>query len=134
SAKGRRSSFDHPAWYADGNGRVAQIQPRRRIVCKRISNGARYAGSMSVVRSVDGFEQWDQRRDIEKREIRPGYGRVQLNAASIDPGNRQAERLSADHVGELRLAGMENFVPRHAGMVDEVAEQGPVWLVTSCTF
>ena len=99
-------------------------------MCKRISNGARYAGSMSVVRSVDGFEQWDQRRDIEKREIRPGYGRVQLNAASIDPGNRQAERLSADHVGELRLAGMENFVLRHAGMVDEVAEQGPVWLVT----
>ena len=31
---------------------------------------------MSVVRSVDGFEQWDQRRDIEKREIRPGYRRV----------------------------------------------------------
>ena len=80
---------------------------------------------MSVVRSVDGFEQWDQRHDIEKREIRPGYRRVQLNAASIDPGNHQAERLSADHVGELRLAGMENFVLRHAGMVDEVAEQGP---------
>jgi hypothetical protein len=103
-------------------------------VCKRISNGARYAGSMSVVRSVDGFEQWDQRRDIEKREIRPGYGRVQLNAASIDPGDRQAERLSGDHVGELRLAGMENFVLRYTGMVDEVAEQGPVWLVTSCPF
>ena len=36
-------------------------------MCKRISNGTRYAGSVSVVRSVDGFEQWDQRRDIEKR-------------------------------------------------------------------
>lgn len=103
-------------------------------MCKRIIERRAYAGSRSVIRSADGFEQWDQRRDVEKREIRLGHGRVQVDAASIDPGNRQAERLSADHVGELRLAGMENFVHRHVSVVDKVAEQGPVWLVTSRPF
>jgi hypothetical protein len=45
------------------------------------------------------------------------------------PG-RQAQRLAADHVGVLRLAGVQNLRNRHPSVSNQVAEEGSVRLVS----
>ena len=59
---------------------------------------------------------------------------MQFEIASVDPGNRQAQRLAADHVGVLRLAGVQNLRNRHPSVGDQVAEEGSVRLVAASPF
>ena len=54
---------------------------------------------------------------------------MKRDAAPIDPGDSQAQRLAAHQIGELRLTRMENVLLRHAGIVDEVAKERAVRLV-----
>src|ERR1700730_17773383 len=58
----------------------------------------------------------------------------QFKIAPVDPGDRQAQRLAADHVGVLRLAGVQNLRNRHASVGDQVAEEGPARLVDASPF
>jgi hypothetical protein len=48
---------------------------------------------------------------------------VQFEIASVDPGNRQAQRLAADHVGVLRLAGVQNLRNRYPSVGDMTAPE-----------
>src|SRR5262249_56525894 len=65
---------------------------------------------------------------------RAGPTRVQVDATPVDPARREAERLAADHVGELRLTGVQNFRYRDPRLRDQVSEQRAVRLVTAGSF
>ena len=49
----------------------------------------------------------------------------QCDAAAVYPGDREAQRLAAHHIGELRLARMQDIVATAAGARDQVAEEVP---------
>jgi len=59
---------------------------------------------------------------------------VQVDATPVDPAHRQAERLAADHVGELRLTRVQDFRHRDARVRNQVSEQRAVGLVTASSF
>ena len=59
---------------------------------------------------------------------------MQRDAAPVDPGDPQPERLAPDQVGELRLVGVEDLVLADCRMIDEVSEQRAVRLVALGTF
>ena len=63
-----------------------------------------------------GLDQIEQRGDVREHVVRLRHGRVQRDAAAVDPRDRQAQRLAADHVRELRLAGMQDVVAAASGM------------------
>lgn len=54
------------------------------------------------------MDQFEQRCDISEFKIRRGNDRIELHATSIDPGNRNAERFAANHVGVLRLTAVQD--------------------------
>ena len=85
----------------------------------------------SVVANGSLVEQRDERGDIGEDEIRPRHRRVQIDTAPIDPCNRESEGLAPYHVGELRLADVEDFFARDTRMRHEISEQCAVGLVAS---
>src|SRR5262249_55945840 len=56
-------------------------------------------------------------------------GVVQGDAAAVDPGDGQAQRLATDKIGELGLPTMQDIGVRHAGMRDEISKQRAVRVV-----
>ena len=58
------------------------------------------------------------------------HARVQVDATPVDPAHRQAERLAADHVGELRLTRVQDFRHPDPRVRDQVSEQRAVRLVS----
>jgi hypothetical protein len=53
--------------------------------------------------------------------MRNGSG--EHNLATVNSGNGQSERLAADEIGELRLSGVQYFVPGATCIFDQVAKQ-----------
>src|SRR3984957_20800600 len=80
------------------------------------------------------LDQRNQRCNVRKNEIGLWHGRSQFDVAPVDPGDRQAERLAADHVGELRLPGMQDLIQGNAGVLQQIAEESPVRLVAARLF
>jgi hypothetical protein len=72
--------------------------------------GAMQSGATSVVANGSPVKQRDERGDIGEDKIRPRHGRVEIDTAPIDPGNRESEGLTPNHVSELRLADVKDFV------------------------
>src|SRR5580658_8792390 len=69
-------------------------------------------------------EEGAQRLQTRKHQIGRGYARVQGEAAPIDPGNCEAERLAAHHIGELRLPGVQDLRDGQPRCRDEETEEG----------
>ena len=51
------------------------------------------------------------------------------NAAAVDPGDGETQGLPADHVCELRLAGMQDLILAAVRVRDEIAEEITIRLV-----
>src|SRR4030095_12363699 len=72
-----------------------------------------------------GKQEIPERGEAGEGDIRPGHTRVQAEPAPIDPRDGQAKRLAADHVCELRLAGMENLLQGATRPPAEIRGRGP---------
>ncbi len=59
-------------------------------------------------------QQFKQRCQVGQDQIRRRDACMELEAAPVDPGNREAKRLAAHHVGELRLPGVQDLRHAHA--------------------
>ena len=59
-----------------------------------------------------------------------GNAAIGRDLPPVDPGDGQSERLAADQIGELRLPGMEDLVFCDTRIVDQIAKQRSVRLVT----
>jgi len=67
--------------------------------------------------------------EYPENEIRTRNRSVEHNLATVDPGDGQSKRLAADEIGELRLSGVQDFVPGATCIFDQVAKQRTVGLV-----
>src|SRR6202035_353848 len=79
-------------------------------------------------------QQPDKRCDIRDDVIRPWNIVSERQSPSVNPGNRQSQRLSANKVGELRLTGMEDRIHWKIGATKEVPKQRAIRLVAPRTF
>src|ERR1700722_16533632 len=70
-----------------------------------------------------------ERLNVRKDKIRTRNGSVQGDLATVDPGNRQSERLAADEIGELRLPGVQDFLFGATRLFDQEAKQRAVGLI-----
>src|ERR1700722_6724899 len=97
------------------------------------------AGGVRLKIRRDAFEIRDvpshvdnatERPNVRKNKVRTRNGPVQGDLATVDPGYRQSLRFAPDEIGELRLPGVQDFLPGAARMVDQVAKQRAVGLIT----
>src|SRR2546429_227562 len=87
----------------------------------------RRAASVPLVGSLT--QELRQRPEIAEFVVRLGDVGGQRQAAAVDPGNRDAERLGADHVGALGLAAVEQPGRVRLAVTQEEAEERAVGLV-----
>src|SRR6516165_4303072 len=111
---------------------VGHNTPWRRLVARCCPTVALAAKAEAVTRLHT--EQRQQRTDVGENVVGRRHTWVEVDATPVDPAHRQAERLAADHVGELRLTEVQDVRYRDPRLRDQVSEQRAVRLVTAGSF
>src|SRR5437867_1421249 len=102
---------------------------RRRLLSWRfLSSGrSRRGASVPLVRPLR--QELEERPQVAEFVVRLRDVGGQRQAAAVDPGDRDAERLGADHVGALGLAAVQQAYRFHASTLEQAAEERSVRLV-----
>ncbi len=80
--------------------------------------------------SASAIQKAQERCNIRQNQVGLRNRWIKRYVATVDPGDGQPERLRADHVGELRLPRMQDFISRDTGIRDQIAEERAVGFVT----
>src|SRR5258707_4876126 len=80
--------------------------------------------------SAGAIQKAQERCNIRQNQVGLRNRWIKRYVATVDPGDGQPERLRADHVGELRLPRMQDFISRDTGIRDQIAEERAVGFVT----
>src|SRR5262245_49497059 len=72
-----------------------------------------------------------QRSQVRIFEVGPRHLWSQGDTAPVDPGDAQAKRPGANHVGQLGLPGVQDCLASDTGVRQQVAEQGAIGLVAT---
>src|ERR1700678_3938929 len=89
-----------------------------RYICNACEGvgGSLFVGTRYV--PPPSFDEIANRGSVGADKIRTWNGGIERDPATVDPGNRQPQRLAPDQICELRLPAMQDLVPGDAGVLD----------------